>query len=181
MSTGSTASAQCGELNAASSGARQSPSLPFGLSKILHRHYERLAIVYVRQSDPQQVLHHRESKELQYNLADRAVALRPHQFGRDQPGRRFSSLKGRDVLDRFPSDGFQRTLGEICLMSRDDYVREGQHSGEDIILDDAIGQVLEEQVSLLLVDVHPQRTQLARLQRPDYRFAVDQRPAAGVD
>jgi hypothetical protein len=40
----------------------------FGSSKISHRHRERLAVVYVRQSDPQQVLQHRESRELQYNL-----------------------------------------------------------------------------------------------------------------
>ena len=38
------------------------------IEDILPRHHERLAIVYVRQSDPQQVLQHRESKELQYNL-----------------------------------------------------------------------------------------------------------------
>ncbi len=32
-------------------------------SKILDLHLDRLAIVYVRQSDPQQVLNHRESRE----------------------------------------------------------------------------------------------------------------------
>jgi len=62
------------EIDAASLDTGQAVSA-FGSSKILHRHLERLAIVYVRQSDPQQVLQHRESKELQYNLADRAVAL----------------------------------------------------------------------------------------------------------
>ena len=39
------------------------------------RHFGRLAIVYVRQSDPQQVLNHRESRERQYALVDLAVAL----------------------------------------------------------------------------------------------------------
>ena len=44
-------------------------------SKIANRHLDRLAYVYVRQSQPQQVINHRESRELQYALADRAVAL----------------------------------------------------------------------------------------------------------
>ena len=66
MSTVSITSTQGGEPAAAPPDSRQSPSLAFGSSKIAHRHHERLAIVYVRQSDPQQVLQHRESKELQY-------------------------------------------------------------------------------------------------------------------
>ena len=50
----------------------ESISLPRVLRspKILDRHLDRLAIVYVRQSDPQQVLNHRESRERQYALAD---------------------------------------------------------------------------------------------------------------
>ena len=43
--------------------------------KILDLHLDRLAVVYIRQSDPQQVLNHRESRERQYALADHAVAL----------------------------------------------------------------------------------------------------------
>src|SRR5437660_11357631 len=43
--------------------------------KILDLHLDRLAIVYVRQSDPQQVLNHRESRERQYALVDHAAAL----------------------------------------------------------------------------------------------------------
>ncbi len=111
MSTISIASAQCGELNAASSGARQSPSLPFGSSKILHRHHERLAIVYVRQSDPQQVLQHRESKELQYNLADRAVAL-------GWPRERVLVIdedQGQSAQSAASRHGFQRLLAEVAL------------------------------------------------------------------
>ncbi len=38
-------------------------------------HWERQAIVYVRQSSPQQVLENRESTARQYALVDRAVAL----------------------------------------------------------------------------------------------------------
>jgi DNA invertase Pin-like site-specific DNA recombinase len=44
-------------------------------SKIRARHLDRLAIVYVRQSSPQQVLEHKESRERQYALAGQALAL----------------------------------------------------------------------------------------------------------
>ena len=37
-------------------------------------HLERLAVVYIRQSSPNQVLAHQESLRLQYGLADRARA-----------------------------------------------------------------------------------------------------------
>jgi hypothetical protein len=42
--------------------------------KILPRHWERLAVVYVRQSTMQQVLAHQESTRLQYGLVRRAIA-----------------------------------------------------------------------------------------------------------
>ncbi len=45
-------------------------------SKIRDRHWERLAIVYIRQSSPHQVEDNRESRERQYALADLA-----QQFG----------------------------------------------------------------------------------------------------
>src|SRR5271165_5270338 len=38
-------------------------------------HFLRLAIVFIRQSDPQQVLNHIEWRERQYALVDLAVAL----------------------------------------------------------------------------------------------------------
>src|SRR5947209_5960947 len=44
--------------------------------KIHSRHRERLAVVYIRQSTPQQVERHQESTRLQYALVDRAF-----QFG----------------------------------------------------------------------------------------------------
>src|SRR5436190_14980008 len=62
---------QAGAPNAASS----SPRIDTVAAKIQARHRERLAIVYVRQSDPHQVLNNRESRERQYALADRAVEL----------------------------------------------------------------------------------------------------------
>ena len=50
-------------------------ALGVGPSKILARHLDRLAIVYVRQSSLQQVHEHRESTARQYALVDYAVAL----------------------------------------------------------------------------------------------------------
>jgi hypothetical protein len=44
-------------------------------SKIHDLHLDGIAIDYARQSDPQQILNHRESRERQYALADHAVAL----------------------------------------------------------------------------------------------------------
>lgn len=44
-------------------------------SKILLSHLEKLAVVYVRQSSPQQVMENRESTARQYAFADHAVAL----------------------------------------------------------------------------------------------------------
>ena len=59
--------------------ARAMPSpATFGLrsaSKIQPRHLDRLAMVYVRQSTPQQVLENRESRERQYALAQFAQRL----------------------------------------------------------------------------------------------------------
>jgi hypothetical protein len=44
-------------------------------SKIEPAHLDRLAIVYVRQSSPRQVLEHRESTARQYGFAEQAVAF----------------------------------------------------------------------------------------------------------
>ena len=80
-------------------------------SKILDLHLDRLAIVYVRQSDPQQVLNHRESRERQYALADHAVALgwprdRVLVIDDDQ------GQSGRTADQR---GGFQRLLAEVTM------------------------------------------------------------------
>ncbi len=80
-------------------------------SKILEVHLDRLAIVYVRQSDPQQVLNHRESRERQYALADHAVALgwpreRVMVIDDDQ------GQSGRTADQR---SGFQRLLAEVTM------------------------------------------------------------------
>jgi len=75
------------------------------------RHLSRLAIVYVRQSTPQQVLDHRESRERQYGLVDYAVSLgwpkeRILVIDEDQ-GRSGQSAEGRT--------GFQRLLTEVTM------------------------------------------------------------------
>ena len=44
-------------------------------SRIKPAHLERLAVVYVRQSTPNQVVKNRESQQRQYGLADRAREL----------------------------------------------------------------------------------------------------------
>jgi len=53
---------------------RLTEGLPWDLrsEKIQSWHRERLAVVYVRQSSPQQVLDHQESTRLQYGLTIRA-------------------------------------------------------------------------------------------------------------
>src|SRR5438270_3442755 len=79
--------------------------------KVQPWHTDRLAVVYVRQSSPQQVLDHQESTRLQYGLtctaqalgwtADRIVLID------DDLGKSGSSAEGRA--------GFQRLVTEVSL------------------------------------------------------------------
>ncbi|MEJ7640533.1 MAG: recombinase family protein [Singulisphaera sp.] len=80
-------------------------------AKIRSLHQARLAMVYVRQSSPQQVLHHRESAARQYGLVHRAVALgwpadRVLVIDDDQ------GQSGRSADGRV---GFQRLVAEVTL------------------------------------------------------------------
>src|SRR5580704_1159201 len=50
-------------------------SSPPASAKIQRGHQDRLAFIYVRQSSPQQVMNHHESRARQYALADHAIAL----------------------------------------------------------------------------------------------------------
>lgn len=50
-------------------------------SKILSSHQEKLAIVYIRQSSPQQVVENRESTARQYAFAEHAQAWAGHETG----------------------------------------------------------------------------------------------------
>ena len=80
-------------------------------SKIRDRHWQRLAVVYIRQSSPHQVLENRESRERQYGLAQLA-----QQFG--WPADRVlvidedQGLSGKSSENR---EGFQRLLTEVTL------------------------------------------------------------------
>ncbi len=79
--------------------------------KIRAFHRERLAVVYVRQSTPQQVLDHQESTRLQYGLVSRAQALgwpadRILVIDEDL-GKSGTSAEGRS--------GFQRLVSEVSL------------------------------------------------------------------
>ena len=77
--------------------------------KILPRHWERLAVVYVRQATMQQVLEHQESTRLQYGLVRRAVAWGWPESRvlviDDDLGRSGTSAEGRH--------GFQRLVAEV--------------------------------------------------------------------
>ena len=89
-------------------------ALTFGLgstSKICDRHLDRLAIVYIRQSSPQQVLENRESRERQYALAQLAQRLgwpaeRVVIIDEDQ------ARSGRWADNR---SGYQRLMTEVAL------------------------------------------------------------------
>src|SRR3954449_3664023 len=87
------------------------PRDPITSPKLKPWHLDRAAIVYIRQSTPQQVLDHRESTARQYALADRAVAL-GWPRGQvcvidDDLGKSGQSIEGRP--------GFQRLLAEVAL------------------------------------------------------------------
>jgi len=82
-----------------------------GLAKIQAYHLTRQAMVYVRQSRPQQVVEHVESTARQYALVDRAMALgwspdRIVVIDEDQ------GQSGQSMATRF---GFQRLLAEVSL------------------------------------------------------------------
>src|SRR5215210_2819711 len=84
---------------------------PFRSPKLRAWHLDRSAVVYVRQSTPQQVNEHQESTTRQYALADRAVELGwPRErvlVIDDDLGRSGQSIESRP--------GFQRLLAEVAL------------------------------------------------------------------
>jgi len=83
----------------------------FGTQKIMPRQLDRLAIVYVRQSSPQQVRENRESRERQYSLCEHAKRLgwpeeRVLLIDEDQ------GVSGKTSNNR---PGFQRLLAEVSM------------------------------------------------------------------
>ena len=84
---------------------------PLHSSKIHRHHTDRMAVVYVRQSTPQQMTRHPESTRLQYALVERAVELgwersQVHIIDEDL-GKSGSTAQGRS--------GFQRLVSEVSL------------------------------------------------------------------
>jgi DNA invertase Pin-like site-specific DNA recombinase len=84
---------------------------PLRLAKIRDGHRDRLAVVYIRQSTPQQVFENRESRERQYALAGYAVTLgwpraRVVVMDEDQ------GHSGTSAADRA---GFHRLLAEVTM------------------------------------------------------------------
>jgi DNA invertase Pin-like site-specific DNA recombinase len=97
--------------NAAANIVKPAKSTTWASAKLKPYHLERLAIVYVRQSSPQQVLDHQESTARQYALVDLAVALgwppeRVVVIDADQ------GLSGSNAEGRL---GFHRLLAEVGL------------------------------------------------------------------
>jgi DNA invertase Pin-like site-specific DNA recombinase/transposase-like protein len=95
--------------------AQAAPSaMTFGLrstSKIQDQHLDRLAIVYVRQSTPQQVLENRESRDRQYALAQFAQRL-------GWPAERVVIVdedQGQSGKSADNRSGFQRLMTEVSL------------------------------------------------------------------
>ena len=79
------------------------------MSKITSEHLARRAIVYIRQSTADQLVHNQESQRRQYRLADRARQLGwvSVEVIDDDLGR-----SGASALDR---PGFQRLVAEVGL------------------------------------------------------------------
>jgi DNA invertase Pin-like site-specific DNA recombinase len=79
-----------------------------GAAKIQTNHRQRPAVVYIRQSDPKQVLNNRESGLNQRALKDRLVELgwKPSQISLvdDDQGRSAKSVAGRDAFQRLVAD-----------------------------------------------------------------------------
>ncbi|MBD3160873.1 MAG: recombinase family protein, partial [Candidatus Latescibacteria bacterium] len=93
---------------------RPSPCLPSTTrrhEKIQSSHLERLAVVYVRQSTPQQVEQHQESGKLQYRLKERALDLG---WGEDRIQIVDCDL-GISAATSESRDGFQSLVGEVTL------------------------------------------------------------------
>ena len=78
------------------------------MSKITADHITRTAYVYVRQSTQDQVIHHRESQRLQYNLQDKA-----HGFGWREVEVIDDDL-GISAAGTAERPGFERLLAKVC-------------------------------------------------------------------
>ena len=98
--------------NAGSNQAGRRPAHAPSISpKIQPWHLDRLAIVYIRQSTPQQVAENRESTNRQYALVNRAIEL-------GWPRERILVIdedQGKSAATADDRLGFQRLLAEVSL------------------------------------------------------------------
>jgi len=78
-------------------GATTAVTVGLPSAKVKDGHRQRKAIVYIRQSTPQQVLEHRESADRQYSLVHRAALL-------GLPIAWRSSTKIKDVAGNLPRE-----------------------------------------------------------------------------
>jgi DNA invertase Pin-like site-specific DNA recombinase len=81
------------------------------MGKIVQRHLERKACVYVRQSSLAQVHHHKESTARQYNLRARAVEL----GWREEQVEVIDQDQGESGASSENRDGFKRLVSEVAL------------------------------------------------------------------
>lgn len=75
------------------------------------RHLDRKAMIYVRQSSPNQVVANQESQRMQYALRDRAVALGWH----EQDAHVVDADLGRSGTTIEQREGFQQLVADIAL------------------------------------------------------------------
>jgi DNA invertase Pin-like site-specific DNA recombinase len=77
------------------------------------RHLDRKAMIYVRQSSPNQVITNKESQRMQYALRERAIALGWH----EQDTHVVDADLGRSGTTIEQREGFQRLVADIALGS----------------------------------------------------------------
>lgn len=75
------------------------------------RHLERKAMIYVRQSSPNQVMTNKESQRMQYALRERAISLGWH----EQDTRVIDADLGRSGTSVDEREGFQYLVAQIAL------------------------------------------------------------------
>jgi len=77
--------------------------------KITPVHLQRKAMLYIRQSSPHQVLHHQESRRLQYAMKDRLQLLGWSEI------EAVDEDLGRSACGQVARSGFERLVAEVSL------------------------------------------------------------------
>ena len=57
------------------------------------------------------------------------------------------------ILQRDLGDVEQRAVGQESLVTGDEHVGQGQQARKDIVVHDAVGEILEKEVAFFLVDI----------------------------